>query len=97
MAHACFGDGKQFCKSFKMGSGQCRDVQDVVHHTTGWITLYYRLPSHLPDFSHLTLRSMEVAAVAPATPPASLDGPCFALGYVGQLSLTEHEAVQNSH
>ena len=64
----------------------CRDVEEEVHHSNGWCTLYYRLPSHLPDFSCLTLRSMEVAAVATANPPANPVGPC--LGYVGQLSFT---------
>ena len=41
-------------------------MEETVPHANGWLTLYYRLPAHLPDFSHLTLRSMEVAAVAPA-------------------------------
>ena len=70
--------------------GWHRAVKERVQRSSGWLTLYYRLPSHLPDFSCLTLRSIEVAAVAPANPPATLsndppapsDDPC--LGYVGQ-------------
>lgn len=55
-----------------------------MQHSSGWLTLYYRLPSRLPDFSYLTLRSIEVAAVAPVNPPEPRIDPC--LGYVGQDS-----------
>ena len=72
---------------FQYPGRKCRGVQETAHHSNGWQTLYYRLPSHLPDFSHLTLRSIEVTAVAPAVPsasPAALTPlePC--LGYVGR-------------
>ena len=70
-----------------------------MQHSSGWLTLYYRLPSRLPDFSCLTLRSIEVAAVAPVDPPTTplaelpepLVDPC--LGYVGQTSSTISTAV----
>ena len=72
-----------------------RAFEERVHHSNGWLTLYYRLPSRLPDFTCLTLRSIEVAAVAPATPaahpPAPPVDPC--LGYVGQTSSTINIAV----
>lgn len=69
----------------------CRCSQETVHHSNGWLTRIYRLPSHLPDYSHLTLRSIEVAAVAPLKPGggASADAAVTtatdaSLGYVGR-------------
>lgn len=73
----------------------CRCSQETVHHSNGWLTRIYRLPSHLPDYSHLTLRSIEVAAVAPLKPGsgASADAAVTtatdaSLGYVGQSQCT---------
>ncbi|KAL0029243.1 hypothetical protein WJX79_005154 [Trebouxia sp. C0005] len=65
----------------------------TVQHSTGWLTLYYRLPSHLPDYAHLTLRSIEVAAVTPIKPDAVITSADNCLGYVGQIDLTEWDSV----
>ncbi|KAL0046963.1 hypothetical protein WJX82_003119 [Trebouxia sp. C0006] len=70
---------------------QCEER--TVQHSNGWLTLYYRLPSHLPDFAHLTLRSIEVAAVTPVKPDAAIISADNCLGYVGQIDLTEWESV----
>lgn len=60
----------------------------TVQHSTGWLTLYYRLPSHLPDYAHLTLRSIEVAAVTPIKPDAVITSADNCLGYVGKSNHT---------
>lgn len=59
-----------------------RSVQDIMQHDSGWVTQTYHLPSSLPDYRHLTLRSIEVAAVAPKVlPQPAASGGC--LGYLG--------------
>ena len=66
----------------------CRNVDKVEQHSDGWCSVQYNLPSHLPDFQHLTLRSIEVAAVTPAhhQPDPSASHVC--LGYVGELHIS---------
>ena len=63
----------------------CRNVDKVEQHSNGWCSLQYNLPSHLPDFQHLTLRSIEVAAVTPADVDHHTSEPDACLGYVGEL------------
>lgn len=66
----------------------CRSTEETVQHSNGWLTQYYRLPSHLPDYAHLTLRSIEVAAVAPADAAAAITPAHTCLGYVGMYHIT---------
>lgn len=70
---------------------QCEE--NTLQHSNGWLTLYYRLPAHLPDYAHLTLRSIEVAAVTPVKPDAVITSADTCLGYVGQIDLTKWESV----
>ena len=65
-----------------------RCEERTVQHSNGWLTLYYRLPSHLPDYAHLTLRSIEVAAVTPVKPDAVITSADNCLGYVGESTHT---------
>lgn len=65
-----------------------RCEENTLQHSNGWLTLYYRLPSHLPDYAHLTLRSIEVAAVAPVKPDAVITSADNCLGYVGKSTHT---------
>jgi len=66
-----------------------------VRHSNGWQTLYYRLPSHIPDYAHLTLRSIEVAAVTPVKPDAVITSADNCLGYVGKSTHTHLLQVFN--
>jgi hypothetical protein len=74
-----------------------RCEERTVQHSNGWLTLYYRLPSHLPDFAHLTLRSIEVAAVTPVKPDAAIISADNCLGYVGESNHTQAHLLQASH
>ncbi len=65
----------------------CRCAEEAVQHSSGWLTLFYRLPSHLPDYAHLTLRSVEVAAVMAATSTPGTPCADACLGYVGMSML----------
>lgn len=65
-----------------------RCEESTLQHGNGWVTLYYRLPSHLPDYAHLTLRSIEVAAVTPVKPDAVITSADNCLGYVGESTHT---------
>ena len=61
-----------------------RWAEEAGHNANGWVTVDYHLPSHLPDFAHLTLRSMEVAAVTPTNSLMATQASDTCLGYVGQ-------------
>lgn len=72
-----------------------RDVGKLEPHSNGWCSLQYNLPSHLPDFQHLTLRSIEVAAVTPAHLQHNTSAPDVCLGYVGHIEvLSQGSKVQ---
>ena len=68
----------------------------TVQHSNGWLTLYYRLPSHLSDYAHLTLRSIEVAAVTHVKPDAVITSADNCLGYVGESKHTHAHSLQAS-
>ena len=67
-----------------------RCEENTLQHSNGWLTLYYKLPAHLPDYAHLTLRSIEVAAVTPVKPDAVITSADTCLGYVGKSTHTHN-------
>ncbi len=74
-----------------------RCEERTLQHSSGWQTLYYRLPSHLPDYAHLTLRSIEVAAVSPVKPDAVVTSVDDWLGYVGESNHKQAHSLQAFH